>query len=167
MTYSRMGNPTLPSALSGFTAEFGMGSGGAHSLWSSGKPVLPWHSRARVQVPDPCTTPLTGPAVTVQFEVVRTLSLTRARASSHTRPSTVPTLASRRIRDPRVTALVLYGQAARAISTGQLNASQRLHTRPINLVVFQGPSGDLTSRGDLILRGASRLDAFSGYPVRT
>ena len=37
MTYSRMGAPTLPSALSGFTSEFGMGSGGSHSLWSSGE----------------------------------------------------------------------------------------------------------------------------------
>jgi hypothetical protein len=31
------GSPTLPSALSGFTAEFGMGSGGSHSLLLSGK----------------------------------------------------------------------------------------------------------------------------------
>ena len=31
----------LPSALSGFTAEFGMGSGGSRSLWSPGKPVTP------------------------------------------------------------------------------------------------------------------------------
>ena len=30
------GSPTLPSALSGFTSEFGMGSGGSHSLLSSG-----------------------------------------------------------------------------------------------------------------------------------
>ena len=34
MSYSHMGNPTLPSALSGFTSEFEMGSGGARSLWS-------------------------------------------------------------------------------------------------------------------------------------
>ena len=33
-------------------------------------------------------------------------------------------------------------QAARAISTGQLNASQRLHTQPIDEVVYLGPSGD-------------------------
>jgi hypothetical protein len=32
-------------------------------------------------------------------------------------------------------------QAARAISTGQLNALQRLHLRPINVVVFDGSSG--------------------------
>ena len=52
-------------------------------------------------------------------------------------------------------------QAYRAISTGQLNALLHLHLRPIDVVVFHGP------QGDLVLRGASRLDAFSGYPVRS
>ena len=52
-------------------------------------------------------------------------------------------------------------QADWAISTGQLNALLRLHLRPIDVVVFHGP------QGDLVLRGASRLDAFSGYPVRS
>ena len=52
-------------------------------------------------------------------------------------------------------------QAYRAISTGQLNALLRLHLRPIDVVVFHGP------QGDLVLKGASRLDAFSGYPVRS
>ena len=52
-------------------------------------------------------------------------------------------------------------QAYRAISTGQLSALLHLHLRPIDVVVFHGP------QGDLVLRGASRLDAFSGYPVRT
>ena len=33
-----------------------------------------------------------------------------------------------------------YGQAERAISTGKLNALLRLHIRPINVVVFDGPS---------------------------
>ena len=64
-------------------------------------------------------------------------------------------------------AWVLYGQASRAISTGQLHALLRFHTRPINLVVFEGPSGISRIQGDLILGEASRLDAFSGYPVRT
>ncbi len=36
-----------------------------------------------------------------------------------------------------------YGQAARTISTGQLRASQRFHTRPINVVISHGPSGGL------------------------
>jgi len=38
------------------------------------------------------------------------------------------------------------GQAARPISTGQLNALPRLHTRPIHVVVYDGPSGELNSR---------------------
>jgi hypothetical protein len=42
----------------------------------------------------------------------------------------------------------------------------RLHIPPINLVVFQGPYS-LEGMGELISRWASRLDAFSGYPVQT
>ena len=34
-------------------------------------------------------------------------------------------------------------QASRAISIGQLNALPRLHLRPIDVVVFDGPSGGL------------------------
>ena len=49
------------------------------------------------------------------------------------------------------------GQAARPISTGQLNALPRLHLRPINLVIFQGPSGGL-------LPGRSHLQA--GFALR-
>ena len=47
MTYSRMGNATLPSAMQRFTSEFGMGSGGSAALLSSGKEVdlLPSSSR--------------------------------------------------------------------------------------------------------------------------
>ena len=52
-------------------------------------------------------------------------------------------------------------QAYRAISTGQLNMLPCLHLRPIDVVVFHGP------QGYLVLRGASRLDAFSGYPFRS
>ena len=52
-------------------------------------------------------------------------------------------------------------QAYRAISTSQLKALLLLHLWPIDVVVFHGP------QGDLVLKGASRLDAFSGYPVRT
>ena len=33
-----------------------------------------------------------------------------------------------------------YGQAERAISNGQLNALLHLHIRPIDVVVFHGPS---------------------------
>src|SRR4026207_2015603 len=63
--------------------------------------------------------------------------------------------------------LKLYGQVSRAISTGSVKTILSVHTQPINVVVFDGPSGESSSQGDLILGGASRLDAFSGYPVRT
>ena len=58
-------------------------------------------------------------------------------------------------------AFTVPDQAYRRIRTGQLNALLRLHLQPIDVVVYHGPQGDLVSRG------ASRLDAFSGYPVRT
>ena len=65
--------------------------------------------------------------------------------------------------DDRSSSLPASGsnQAYRTISTGQLNALLRLHLRPIDVVVYHGP------QGYLVLRGASRLDAFSGYPVRS
>ena len=47
------------------------------------------------------------------------------------------------------------------VSNAQLKAFRPLHLRPINLVVSEG------SHPCLILRGASHLDAFSGYPCRT
>src|SRR5689334_17149062 len=52
-------------------------------------------------------------------------------------------------------------EAYRAISTGQLQGLLPFHLRPIDVVVYHG------SRRDLVLRRVSRLDAFSGYPVRT
>ena len=52
-------------------------------------------------------------------------------------------------------------QAYRAISTGQLNTLLCVHLRPIDEMVYLG------SQGYLVLRGASRLDAFSGYPFRS
>jgi hypothetical protein len=54
----------------------------------------------------------------------------------------------------------------RPISTGPLNALLRLHSRPINHVVFMGPYF-LYGMGRLISGRASRLDAFSVYPFRT
>ena len=53
-----------------------------------------------------------------------------------------------------------------AISTAQLNRLPGLHLPPIKRVVFPRPYS-VNPMGDLILRGASRLDAFSAYPVRT
>ena len=56
---------------------------------------------------------------------------------------------------------MLVNQADRAISTGQLRGLPRFDLRPIDVVVFHG------SQRDLVLRRVSRLDAFSGYPIRT
>ena len=39
------GRTTLSSALSSFTSEFGMGSGGSHSLWPPGKLVVDSRTR--------------------------------------------------------------------------------------------------------------------------
>ena len=64
----------------------------------------------------------------------------------------------------RIFALQKYFRSSlRAISTGQLHTLLHFHLRPINQVVFLGPY----LWGNLILKGASRLDAFSVYPVRT
>jgi len=41
----------------------------------------------------------------------------------------------------------------------------RVHVPPINVVVYHGPYS-LEGMGGLILRWASRLDAFSGYPIQ-
>jgi hypothetical protein len=48
-----------------------------------------------------------------------------------------------------------------AIRTARLHSLRSFHLRPINVVVYHGPWGDL------VLRLVSRLDAFSGYPFRT
>ncbi len=54
----------------------------------------------------------------------------------------------------------------RPISIGPLHTSLYFHSQPIYLIISQG-SYSLEVMGNLILRGASRLDAFSVYPVHT
>ncbi len=54
----------------------------------------------------------------------------------------------------------------RPISTAWLHALLRFHPRPIYLVVCKG-SYQLLAVGIFVLRTASRLDAFSVYPLRT
>ena len=53
----------------------------------------------------------------------------------------------------------------RPISDSQLHTLPHFHLCPIYLVVFKGSY--YLRMGYLILRGASRLDAFSVYPVPT
>ena len=54
----------------------------------------------------------------------------------------------------------------RPISTSQLHTLRCFHFWPINPVVYWGPY-PVNPVGDLILKRASRLDAFSGYHFRT
>src|SRR3954464_11053649 len=57
--------------------------------------------------------------------------------------------------------------SCRLISTGQLHASL-VRTSTSSLSTQSSSWEPLTlGRGDLILKRASRLDAFSGYPFRT
>ena len=60
---------------------------------------------------------------------------------------------------------LLYWSSPRSISIGQLNMLPCLHLQPIYLVIFKGPY--FRRMGNLILRPASRLDAFSVYPFHT
>ncbi len=64
------------------------------------------------------------------------------------------------------TALFLHlWSSPRPISDSQLHTLLHFHLCPIYLVLFKGSYS--LQMGYLILRGASRLDAFSVYPFRT
>ena len=54
----------------------------------------------------------------------------------------------------------------RPISTARLRPSLTLHLLPIYHLFLVGPYS-LDGMGELILRWASHLDAFSGYPLPT
>ena len=60
----------------------------------------------------------------------------------------------------------VFKSRPRVISTGPLNTLLCLHVPPINVVVSHDPYS-LEGMGGLISRWASRLDAFSGYPIQT
>ena len=62
-------------------------------------------------------------------------------------------------------ALSCFRTSPRFISIDQLNTLLCLHLRPINLVVYK--ESYFFRMGNLVLRGASRLDAFSVYPFQT
>ena len=58
-----------------------------------------------------------------------------------------------------------FWSSPRSISTCQLKTLLPLHLRPIIQIVFLGSYSN--RMGNLILRGASRLDAFSAYHFQT
>ena len=62
-------------------------------------------------------------------------------------------------------ATISFWISLRPISTYQLHMLPCFYLKPIYLVVFKGSY--MINMGYLILRGASRLDAFSVYPCRT
>ena len=63
------------------------------------------------------------------------------------------------------TAFLISWSSPHPISNSQLRVLPHFHPCPIYLVVFKGVY--FFRMGHLILRGASRLDAFSVYPFRT
>ena len=101
----------VPSARTGLTSVFGMGTG-----------VAP---------------PLKSPGFNAMLEPSGTKSGTRTDFRRNSNMS------------PFFCLDKLYGQASRSISTGQLNASLRLHLQPINLVVYQGPLALAGGRSNL------------------
>ena len=64
-----------------------------------------------------------------------------------------------------ITAFPISWSSPHPISNSQLRALLHFHPCPIYLVVFKGVY--FFRMGHLILRGASRLDAFSVYPFQT
>ena len=160
-TYSPTPWGAVPSAREGLTSVVGMGTGVSPPLWSPGNSFA-CHLRAS-------RTTGAGPAGT-------SLCARRRRRPPRSAIRYVCACCSRRAlqlervsHEPRRARRVSekYGQAARAISTGRLNMLPCVDRQPINQLFSLGPLGASRARGWFILRKASHLDAFSGYPVRT
>ena len=132
----------VPSALKGLTSGFGMGPGVSR------------FAMAAVTL-STLTNQLGGLLVGI--------CLVDANSSSRIELSVVFVFA----RGRTFTCVVLYGvgTSPRPISTGRLGIAA-VHLRPINPVVYWGPY-PVNPVGNLILKRASRLDAFSGYHFRT
>ena len=155
--------------LAGLTAVFGMGTGGTPPVWSPEKP--PAGDQARRQSIGWSVTP----AVLVGADSWPT--------GGSRRDEWPPGMGMRRrlwidaIGDDappgiRSSAVPLVGTGGRigvvkrsAVRTGRLRRSPAVHSQPIDLVVFQEPSH--VRAGNLVLKRASRLDAFSAYPFPT
>ena len=163
-----MANATLPSARRGFTSEFGKGSGGSLLLLSPanccgafGSYLQCIHYMPYLRSKELLTDQLIESAFRCALYLA--ISLNQVQSTCCCRLFGL----NRLMLDTHPTAWVLYSQASRAISIGQLHTSPCFHTQPINVLVSNGSLEDIQSQGNLILRQASRLDAFSGYPFRT
>ena len=142
MTYSPASWDAVPSAAARLTSEFGMGSGVSRRLWPPD----------RIRSPEGRAGPVYVGRARPKHQVFQVRYLTFGLCMTSSGPVS-----------GGCSSLSVTGsdQAYWTISTGQLSALLRVHLRPIDVVVCHGP------QGDLVLRGASRLDAFSGYPVRS
>ena len=141
----------------GLTAVFGMGTGVAPQVWS---PEIRPAGRQ------------TSPAAVSRGLV--TAHCTRARGTiQYTNTYTIVRFGEDQWATGDRAGPCLGGAGGRsgwssclAVRTGRLRRSLVVHARPIDLVVFQEPSWN-ESNGNLVSEGASRLDAFSAYPVPT
>jgi hypothetical protein len=121
--------PTFPTVVSiigprGLTAEFGMGSGVAPWVWAPGK-EMGRGNLARDLRRSRGFEALAGLAPLARKDNRRFFSV-------FLDPGT-PSRAPERRKS---------GQADRPVSTGPLSALPRVHVRPIDLVVFEGPDGE-------------------------
>jgi hypothetical protein len=122
---------TVPSALRGLTAVFGMGTGVSPSPWRP-ETLRAAETAARLKLRQ------TESRV---FEKGGLRALVRSMPVGRPRISDTDSEAQfRPIIDSKIE-LIIDGQAARPISTGQLHTLQCFHLRPINLLVWKGPLG--------------------------
>src|SRR5687767_746224 len=130
-------------------------------------------NRRRPTLPGPCE-PSTIGAEGLNFSVRNgkrcfPLAIATGTGESTPAPRSLKTTQRSHLHMERLTPLPRrnkYPSSPRPISTGLLRTLPYFQIRPINLVVYQG-SYSLKGMGELILRPASRLDAFSGYPIQT
>ena len=146
MTYSHMGNPTLPSALSGFTSEFGKGSGGSHLLWSPANcydyALVLFAVYFVMYFACHCFGQMSVLTVKLSAEFY-CLSVTESSYLWRFCHWYESISACFNFRCSTTTAWVLYSQASRAISIGQLHASPHFHIQPINVLVSNGSLVDI------------------------
>jgi len=150
----------------GLTAVFGMGTGGAPPVSS------PESGRGGGQAA-PAAVDRIHRGGWVTHAAGRASAVAMANSSADAGPdgsgssSMMMGHGPRRSRPPRRWGGGGSGWSSRsAVRTGRLRRSPAVHSRPIDLVVFQEPS-DPAGHGNLVLKRASRLDAFSAYPFPT
>ena len=141
----------------GLTAVFGMGTGVTPSVWSpERRPADVFQSAGRDSWVGHATTHVPGGASGLHD------SIPSFGSASHCIAGRLGSGPSSSFAEEGRS-----GWSSRlAVRTGRLRRSLVVHVRPIDLVVLQEPTRS-KSAGNLISEGASRLDAFSAYPVPT